>query len=398
MMRVLHVNSGNLFGGIEVLLVTLARHGALAPDMEMELAVCFPGPVREKVLGTGVPVHVLGAARFSRPWTVWSVRRRLRRLLAERHYDAVICHGPWAQAVFGATVRKSGTASVIWLHDVANEPLNWLDRWARRAPPDLAICNSDYTLAGLPRLYPKVRGERVYCPVSLPEGFRNENERQATRRQHGAEPEDVVILQVGRWESHKGHLVHMEALGQLAREEPGWVCWQVGGTQRPSENAYLQTVKEAARRHGVAERVKFLGYQADLRRILDAADIYCQPNIRPEPFGITFIEAMMAGLPVVATALGGAREIVNEESGLLVPPGNARALSSALRRLIENHSFRARLGRAGPARAALISDPSERMQQLARLLHSMGPSGTHSPPGTDRVETAAACVAPDTER
>jgi glycosyltransferase involved in cell wall biosynthesis len=369
MMRVLHINSGNLFGGIEVLLVTLARHRALAPDLEMELAVCYAGEVRERVLAAGVCVHVLGPARFSRPWTVWSVRRRLRRLLSERSFDAVICHGPWTQALCARTIRTSAAASVIWLHDVAAEPPNWLDRWARRWPPDLAICNSDYTLAGLPRLYPNVRGERVYCPVFLPP-TEEPLSRDRTRATFGAGSQDVVILQIGRWESHKGHALHVDALARLPRDRK-WVCWQVGGTQRPEEEAYRDSIQRAAESAGMADRVKFLGYQADVRRILDAADIYCQPNIRPEPFGITFVEAMMAGLPVVATSLGGPKEIVDEHSGLLVPQGDAAALAAALHRLIDDRELRERLGQGGPARAAAISDPADRFAQLEDALRDV---------------------------
>src|SRR5262245_50014740 len=106
-MRVLHINSGNLFGGIEVLIATLARHRALCPEMEMEVAVCYPGRVRTEVMDAGVPVHVLGAVRLSRPWMVWRVRRELRRLLAARHFDAVICHGAWAQAIFCPVIRAA---------------------------------------------------------------------------------------------------------------------------------------------------------------------------------------------------------------------------------------------------------------------------------------------------
>ncbi len=91
--RVLHVNSGNLYGGIEVLLVTLARLRGLCPEMAPEFALCFPGRTHDELAAAGVPVHALGGARISRPWTVWRSRRRLREVLKQGRFDAVICHG-----------------------------------------------------------------------------------------------------------------------------------------------------------------------------------------------------------------------------------------------------------------------------------------------------------------
>jgi len=153
---------------------------------------------------------------------------------------------------------------------------------------------------------------------------------------------------------------------------PGWECWQIGGTQRPSEEAYLRSVQQEACVCGVADRVRFLGYQPDVGALMAAADIYCQPNTRPEPFGITFIEAMLSGLPVVATRLGGPSEIVDDTCGLLVEPGDTVGLAGALRRLIGDKELRRRLGNAGPFRARALSDPAAQIQHLACVLAGVG--------------------------
>ena len=71
-MRVLHVSSGNLFGGVEALLVALARERGLRPEMEPHFALCFVGRLSETLDEIGVPVHRLGGVRVSRPWTVWA--------------------------------------------------------------------------------------------------------------------------------------------------------------------------------------------------------------------------------------------------------------------------------------------------------------------------------------
>src|SRR5690242_21806476 len=81
-LRVLHVNSGNLYGGVETLLVTLAQLRHLCEDMEPHFALCHEGRLSQELIATGVSVHQLGRVRISRPWTVWSARRRLRELLS----------------------------------------------------------------------------------------------------------------------------------------------------------------------------------------------------------------------------------------------------------------------------------------------------------------------------
>src|SRR5262249_29831744 len=137
-MRALHINSGNLYGGIEVLLATLARLRSLCPAMEPEFALCFEGPSSQELRRTGAPVHRLFPARVSRPWTVWRARRVLARLLSERDYDATICHGSWNHALFGPVIRRRGIPLVFWAHGPYARG-HWLNRWAAWTRPDLVL-------------------------------------------------------------------------------------------------------------------------------------------------------------------------------------------------------------------------------------------------------------------
>ncbi len=164
-------------------------------------------------------------------------------------------------------------------------------------------------------------------------------------------------------EEWKGQALHLEALGRLT-DLTGWVCWLVGGAQRSGEMQYLARLKKRAEELGIADHVRFPGQRSDVEKLLAAADIYCQPNTGPEPFGIAFIEALYAGLPVVTTAIGGACEIVDESCGVLVPPQDKDALAESLRSLIQDQIRRARLGAAGPARARKLCDVKTQMQQL----------------------------------
>jgi glycosyltransferase involved in cell wall biosynthesis len=183
-------------------------------------------------------------------------------------------------------------------------------------------------------------------------------------------------------EEWKGHRLHLNALARLAGV-PEWTCWIVGGAQRPHEARYLETLRAQAAALGIGPRVNFLGQRGDVARLLAAADIHCQPNTGPEPFGITFIEALYAGLPVVTTSIGGALEIVDGSCGIPIEPDDPAALTTALRRLIEDRELRACLGAAGPARATALCEPRAQMRALARALVKLRPGRA----GDTRVKT-----------
>ena len=179
----------------------------------------------------------------------------------------------------------------------------------------------------------------------------------------------VVIVQASRMEAWKGHAVLLEALAQLA-DRRQWVCWIVGGPQRAAESTYADSLRELARRLGIADRVRLVGASTDVPRLLAAADIYCQANIGAEPFGVVFIEALAAGLPVVASAIGGPTDIITDACGRLVPPGDATALSATLRTLVDDGSLRRLLGRAAPRRAQQLYDPPTQIRRWYEALAS----------------------------
>ena len=108
--------------------------------------------------------------------------------------------------------------------------------------------------------------------------------------------------------------------------------------------------------------------------VLNAADVYCQPNTEPERFGLTFVEAMHAGLPVVTSGIGGACEIVDGSCGVLTPPGDVAALAGALRPAIVDTDLRARLGADARKRPTELCDASRQMRRIQALLGGVVPS------------------------
>ena len=360
--RVLHLNAGNLYGGVETLLTTIARLRHLCPRMESHFAACYEGRWTQELAEAGAPVYLLGPARISRPWTVWRARRHLRELLLKDRFDVVICHMAWSLKVFGPAARAAGHKVIFWAHGQPATP-TWLDRVASRVIPELAIANSGFTAGLLSSQRPNIPVRVLYYPVALTEMPRRDQWRLAVRREQEVSEDTTVILQVSRLEAWKGQLLHLRALAKL-KHRPDWVCWIVGGQQTAAEAQYLEELKRTAEQLEIGGRVRFLGQRSDVHKLLSASDIFCQPNQGPEPFGIVFIEALWAGVPVVSTAIGGAREIVDESCGCLVEPDDIGSLAESLARLIESRELRRRLGSAGPSRARQLCDPAQQMKAL----------------------------------
>lgn len=368
-MRVLHVSSGNLYGGVETLLRTLALAGAdRRGGAEHAFALCFEGRIAEELRAAGAALTLLGPAKVSRPWRVWEARRALMALLKREAFDAVVCHAAWPQALFGPVARTAGVPLVFFQHD-ALTGAHWAERWARVTAPDLALCNSRYTASTLPTVYPRTPWRVLHPPVSDGGAGLTPSERASLRGELGADAEEVVIVHASRMQEWKGQRLLMEALGRL-RQVPRWKAWLVGGAQRPEEAAYEAGLKAQAVGLGLGERVRFLGQRSDVPRLLRAAEVHCQPNTGPEPFGLAFVEALYAGLPVVTTSLGGPLEIVDASCGVLVPP-KPEALARALLALIQDGDVRRTLGAGGPARAAKLSAPSAFLDALEQAVRSV---------------------------
>jgi len=367
-MRLLHVHSGNLYGGVESMMLTLARESARTAKIAHEFAIAFDGRIACELRSAGVPVHLMGSVRVRNPLSAWRARRRLKRLLKAQRFDAVICHMPWNHAIFAGVVRRARRPLVFWMHG-ATTGRHWTELWAALTPPDLALCNSRFTASMLPLIFPRVPPHVIYCPVAIPDERPIRSRALELRDELATARDAVVIVQVGRMESLKGHAALLHALAPL--RDRNWICWQAGAAQRPHERAYVDGLRRLADELGIGDRVKFLGHRSDVARVLAAADIYCQPNSAPDAFGLSFIEALGAGLPVVTTAIGGAIEIVDETCGVLVAPDDKAALAGALGRLIDDIDFRHRLGAAGPARAKALCDPPAILREIASLIEEL---------------------------
>jgi glycosyltransferase involved in cell wall biosynthesis len=363
-MRVLHVTSGRLFGGIEQMLVTIARHASVTPEMESAFAVAAPGRLEDELRASRAPVTLLGDVRISRPASVAHARGAFTRALKATRADVVVCHAPWSAALFAGTARRRGVPIVFWQHDAASGR-SLVERWAKRTPADLVICNSQWTAASAAALNPGVPRTVVHPPVAVPDI--DPSRRAEIRTTLGASPSHVVLLSASRLDPWKGHLNLLRAVARIAND-PSWRLWIAGGAARPSERDYAAKLRSCALESGISQRVTFLGERRDVPALMTACDVLCQINESPEPFGIVFAEALLSGCPVVTADVGGAREIVSETCGRLVRSDDLDGVASVLRTIVERADLRAKLGAEGPAHARTICAPAVVLPQIARAL------------------------------
>lgn len=357
--RILHAHSGNLFGGIETVLVTLAHESPAH-----SFALCFPGELESELIGAAGADRVrnVGWVRLSRPLSLLGARRRFRVVLKELDPDVVMCHSAWSHSVFAPVARAGGRRVAHWMHA---QPVgrSWLERLAQRTPPDVLLSNSRFTAEAAETLFPGLVPQVVYPPV--PRIQPSAEARLVVRRELEVESDTLVVIMAGRLEEPKGHTILLRALGEMG-DRPGWVLWLVGGAQNPAEETYLAELRHLANTLRLSDRVRFLGRRNDVPQLLAAADIFCHPNTRPEGFGVVFVEALYAGLPAIVSGVGGALEIVDRTCGILTHPGDVGGVRDALDRLMTDGDTRKQLGSAGPARAAELCDPRRQTEKVER--------------------------------
>jgi len=160
------------------------------------------------------------------------------------------------------------------------------------------------------------------------------------RRELGIPADAKVIGVSAALVAGKGHAFLLDALSTVLQAVPDAVIVLAG--DGPAKSA----LTSQAQRLGVADKVKFLGHRSDIRRIVQAYDVIALSSLS-ESMPFSLLEGMACGKPVVASAIGGIPELVeNGISGYLVPPGDSDAIAQALICVLEDPSRTARMGRA----------------------------------------------------
>jgi glycosyltransferase involved in cell wall biosynthesis len=264
-------------------------------------------------------------------------RRFAGSVVNELKADVVVSHGPWVHVVLGQGVPKD-VPIAFFLHGPVTG--DWLDRLAGLRPPEVVFTNSEYSRGTIRRAFPGSPSQVVRCVLpdrSAP------GERETARSSMGVRSE-IVLLQVSRLERWKGHTLLLDALARL-RVGRSWTLWIAGGPQRPTEASYLEELRTRTKELGLGERVRFLGERTDIPELLSAADIFCQPNLEPEPLGLSIVEALSAGVPVVSTRAGGPAEYLDSSCAFLLEEKNPDVLAKGLAALIEDEPLRLEMGK-----------------------------------------------------
>jgi glycosyltransferase involved in cell wall biosynthesis len=269
----------------------------------------------------------------------------------------------------------------------------WIARWLVSDPPPFIVSRRvAFDISAPLRYRPKYRrGVTHYVPISraaaeslrragvpeekmtvIPSGvdvgrFRNGDPDTGLLRQWGIGAGRTLIGTVAAYTPEKGHRVLIDAAGIVSRDDPR--CCFVCVGEGPEEQALRRQINDG----GLTEQVKLVPLDRPLESVLPLFDIYVLPSIE-EGLSTALIAALAAGLPVVATATGGIPEVVREGSGLLVPPGDHRALARTVAGLLGDGALREQLARSGAQRALAfdIETTVERSLELYRAIVERG--------------------------
>ncbi len=363
-MRVLHVSGDSGLGGTESILRNIAIRAASTPDIAHEFLLFPPGNLNDALVSAGALTHVLGDVRLRQPLRVLRARGHFGSIIQRQPYQVIVFHQySWMPLILSDLAH--GVRQVRWFHNAPGA--TWTDAVLSRLHkkfPDLSIYCSEYLRS---QLHTHGASAVLRAPVSVRDAVDTVAERTTVRSELNTTADSKVLVHVGRMTPMKGQRLLLQALVQL-QQRSDWTCWIVGGAQTSEQSSYFHQLQNLARNLGIWDRIRFTGNRPDVARLLAAADVYCQPNLQPEAFGITFIEALYAGLPVITTAMGGAAEIVDESCGLLLPEATEQAVGESIRRLLEDDSLLANLRCHTQARARQLCDATTQVKRLGELL------------------------------
>lgn len=253
-------------------------------------------------------------------------------------------------------------------------------RIVRQADRIVAECPQDK--ADLMRLYDANphRISMVPCGVDL-EVFAPASRHQA-RRELGLRPDEFLVLQLGRLVPRKGIDNVIRAVGQMQRSRPVRLLVVGGDSPVPDEKITpeIGRLRRIAEECGVAGRVSFIGHRQrdELRACYAAADVFVTTPWY-EPFGITPLEAMACGTPVIGSAVGGIQySVVDGVTGFLVPPNDPAALAARLAQLQGNPPLAQALGCAGIRRVRSMFTWERVARELADVYDTVHAPARHT--------------------
>lgn len=307
------------------------------------------GPLADDFREAGVQVRVVpwrGARDLPGAWRFW------RGLRAE---DFAILHQHYGGRSVRWLARRAGRPRIlVHLHGRVSELESFQPAPQRVPEADLVIANSQAVAQSVVGTQARV----VYPGVVVPDSP------QALGPGLGSRTGKVVGT-AGRLVPIKGIANLIQAIARLQVDIPDIRLEIAGaGPARPS-------LERQVRELGLDNCVAFLGWQVDLQPVMARWDVFAAPSLE-EAFGISALEAMAAGLPVVASSVGGLPELVEDgRTGWLVPPADPNALAARLRELLLNPAQRQAFGRAGHARAQAHFSTEKMVASISEIYNEL---------------------------
>ncbi len=321
---------------------------------------CTDGPLLDVARREDVPVMPVSISRSFNLIAHMRSYRELVRLFRRERFDMVHTHTPIASVIGRLAARRAGvphivyTAHGFYFHErmgrLKRLPFVTLERIAGRVT-DVLFTQAKED-ADTARRLNLCRGRVVQAIGNGvdPARFAPDDSgaiRARIRQELGTPEARVAIMAVGRLVAEKGYPELIAAMRDVDAE-----LWVVGARLASDHAGGIDQAIAAVETDPVLrDRVRLLGHRSDVPDLLRAADIFTLPSHR-EGMPRSIIEAMMTGLPVVATDIRGSREeVVEGKTGLLVPVNDAPALAAALNTLVRDPALRRAYGEAGRARA-----------------------------------------------
>ena len=355
--RIAHLIESDGPGGAERMVATMAAgfESAGCPGVAV-LPVRGEGWLAAQLDGTGVTIDHLALHGPISPRPAFALARLLRR-----HCVDIVHSHEFTMAVYGtAAARLTGLPHLITMHGGRYYASAVHRRLAMNAAVRMSgalVAVSESVAADL-RCDLRLRDDRLSV---IPNGVRRPAPAAGTvRGELGLGPADRLIVAVGNLYPVKGHDLLVRALGELSSAFPD-VHVAIAG-RGDLRDELLQLAESL----GVASRVHLLGYRADITNVLASADLFALPS-RSEGLPLAVLEAMFAGLPIVATDVGDVATVLGQGSGIVVPPNDAPRLAAALRTLLSDRVAAERLGQAALRRAGEEFDIQRSIERYATL-------------------------------
>jgi glycosyltransferase involved in cell wall biosynthesis len=355
--------------------------GARARGHEV-IGVCADGPLLAPIRAEGFRIVTPPLVRGLSPRAQARAYAALLALFRAEKPDLVHAHMPISGFLARLAARAAGVPRIAYTcHGfLFNQPAPWPRRAASLAMELVAGRVTDiFTTVSTEEAADARRLHIARAPVAIGNGrdpgvFRPDaGARARIRAELGVDEDAVVITALSRLVRHKGYPELLAAMAELRSHFPAHRAAHpaahlvvVGARLASDHGPDMEPVFAAS---GLGARLHRLGYRTDVAAVLAASDIFVLPS-HFEGLPMSVIEAMLCGLPVVATDIRGPREqVVDGETGLLVPAATIAPLAAALARLVADGAARARMGAAGRARALALYD--ER-RVVARTLDFLG--------------------------